>query len=198
MIPVFDHGLLYGDGVFEGIRIYNGSVFKLREHLIRLFDSAKALLIDIGMSLHDLESAVLETVKMNQKKMVIFGLLTRGDGALGLDPSSCPKSRVIIIVGDIQIYPAEYYSKGIRLITSSYRRIPAECFDVRIKSLNYLNNILAKIESKKAGCLECIMLNTAGHVAECTADNIFIVKTTSFLLHHLMKEHLKELLDNCF
>lgn len=177
MIPVFDHGLLYGDGVFEGIRIYNGKIFKLREHLKRLLDSAKAILLDMRMSLIELESAVIETVKINQKQNGYIRLIvTRGDGALGIDPSNCPQSRIIIIVGDIQIYPAEYYLKGISLITSSYRRIPSECFDVQIKSLNYLNNVLAKIESKKAGCLECIMLNTAGHVAECTGDNIFIVK----------------------
>jgi branched-chain amino acid aminotransferase len=177
LIPVFDHGLLYGDGVFEGLRIYNDHIFKLHEHLIRIQESAKAILLDIGMSFHDLECAVRETVRVNKKKNGYIRLvITRGDGLLGLDPSTCPKARVIIIVGDIQIYPEEYYTKGIKLITSSYRRIPAECFDVRIKSLNYLNNILAKIEARQAGCLECVMLNTAGHVAECTADNIFTVK----------------------
>ena len=177
MIPVFDHGLLYGDGVFEGIRIYNDNVFKLREHLVRLYNSAKAIMLDIGMQIEDLERAVCETVKVNQKKNGYIRLvITRGDGPLGIDPSNCSKARIIIIVGDIQLYPAEYYTKGISLITSSYRRIPAECFDVRIKSLNYLNNVLAKIEARQAGCLECIMLNTAGHVAECTGDNIFIVK----------------------
>lgn len=177
MIPVFDHGLLYGDGVFEGIRIYNDNIFKLHEHLIRIQESAKAIQLDIGMSSHDLECAVRETVRVNQKKNGYIRLvITRGDGLLGIDPSTCPKARVIIIVGDIQLYPAEYYTMGIKLITSSYRRIPAECFDVRIKSLNYLNNVLAKIEARQAGCLECIMLNTAGHVAECTGDNIFTVK----------------------
>lgn len=177
LIPVFDHGLLYGDGVFEGIRIYNDNIFKLHEHLIRIQESAKAILLDIGMSLYSLECAVRETVRVNQKKNGYIRLvITRGDGPLGLDPTTCPKTRIIIIVGDIQLYPEEYYTKGIKLITSSYRRIPAECFDVRIKSLNYLNNVLAKIEARQAGCLECILLNTAGHVAECTGDNIFIVK----------------------
>jgi branched-chain amino acid aminotransferase len=182
MIPVFDHGLLYGDGVFEGIRIYNNKVFKLREHLVRLCDSARAIMLDIGMEIEELERAVCETVKVNQKRNGYIRLvITRGDGPLGIDPSNCSKARIIIIVGDIQLYPAEYYTKGISLITSSYRRIPAECFDVSIKSLNYLNNVLAKIEARQAGCLECIMLNTAGHVAECTGDNIFIVKYNKLL-----------------
>lgn len=177
VVSVFDHGLLYGDGVFEGIRIYNGHVFKLYEHLIRMYDSCKAISLDIKMSVEQLQKAVLDTVEKNEKTDGYIRLIvTRGDGPLGIDPTPCKKARVIIIVGDITLYPQEYYTKGIRICTSTYRRIPADCFDVRIKSLNYLNNVLAKIEARQNGCLESVMLNTNGHVAECTGDNIFIVK----------------------
>lgn len=176
-ISVYDHGLLYGDGVFEGIRIYNNNIFKLHEHVNRLFDSAQAIALDIGMSRSAMENAVRQTVELNKKEQGYIRLIvTRGDGALGIDPFKCDRSRVIIIVDDIQLYPKEMYAQGMKIITSSYRRIPAECFDVQIKSLNYLNNILAKIEARRAGCMECILLNSAGHVAECTGDNIFIVK----------------------
>jgi branched-chain amino acid aminotransferase len=176
-ISVFDHGLLYGDGIFEGIRIYNGKIFKIAEHVRRLFDSAKGIYLDIGMAPEAMEKALLETNALNQKKNGYIRLVvTRGDGLLGIDPFKCPKAKVIIIVGDINLYPQEYYSKGIAVVISSYRRIPADCFDVRIKSLNYLNNVLAKMEAHRAGCLESIMLDQQGRVAECTGDNIFIVK----------------------
>jgi branched-chain amino acid aminotransferase len=182
VIPVFDHGLLYGDGVFEGIRIYKGQVFRLVEHLKRLLDSCKAIALDPQMSISQLQSAVLDTVEKNHKLDGYIRLIvTRGDGPLGIDPTTCKKARVIIIVGDISLYPQEYYTKGIRICTSTYRRIPADCFDVRIKSLNYLNNVLAKIEARQNGCLESVMLNTDGHVAECTGDNIFIVKNEVLL-----------------
>jgi branched-chain amino acid aminotransferase len=181
-VSVFDHGLLYGDGIFEGIRIYNGTIFRLREHLIRLYESARAIMLDIGVTIDTLEHHVSECVRVNEKKDGYIRLVvTRGEGALGIDPSSCKKATIIIIVGDIQLYPQEYYTKGIGLMISSYRRIPSACFDVRIKSLNYLNNILAKIEARQAGCFECIMLNMDGHVAECTADNLFIVKNNRLL-----------------
>jgi branched-chain amino acid aminotransferase len=176
-ISVFDHGLLYGDGVFEGIRIYNGKVFKLKEHIQRLYRSAKAILLDIPLSEAELTEAVLETVGVNEKADGYIRLVvTRGEGLLGIDPSSCEKSSLIIIVGDIQMYPDEYYRKGVSVITSSSRRVPSDCLDPRIKSLNYLNNIMAKIEAKQAGCLEAVMLNSSGFVAECTGDNIFIAK----------------------
>jgi branched-chain amino acid aminotransferase len=176
-ISVFDHGFLYGDGIFEGIRIYNGKIFRLPEHVRRLYDSAKGIYLDIGMSTEAMEKLVLDAVGHNQKKDGYIRLIvTRGDGPLGIDPFKCPKSKIIIIVGDIQIYPNEYYSKGIAAITSSYRRIPRDCFDVRIKSLNYLNNVLAKMEAHRAGCLESILLDQSGRVAECTGDNLFIVK----------------------
>jgi branched-chain amino acid aminotransferase len=176
-ISVFDHGLLYGDGVFEGIRIYNGKVFRLGDHLKRLYTSAKAIALEIPMKETEMEEAVLETVRVNRKEDGYIRLLvTRGEGTLGLDPASCPRPSVMIIVADIQLYPAEYYERGIKLVTASTRRIPPECLDPRIKSLNYLNNILAKIEARRAGALEAVMLNTQGFVAECTADNIFVVK----------------------
>jgi branched-chain amino acid aminotransferase len=176
-ISVFDHGFLYGDGIFEGIRIYNGAIFRLASHVARLFESAKGMYLDIGTTPDAVEKLVEETVAINQKRNGYIRLVvTRGDGPLGIDPSTCPKAKIIIIVGDIQIYPQEYYSQGIKAVISSYRRIPLDCFDVRIKSLNYLNNVLARMEARRAGCLESIMLNQAGHVAECTGDNIFIVK----------------------
>lgn len=176
-VSVFDHGYLYGDGVFEGIRIYNGKIFKRAEHVKRLYESAKAISLDIGMSQSEMEDTLEECVRMNQKKDGYIRLVvSRGEGPLGIDPFKCPKPRVVIITGDIQIYPEELYKKGIAIMTSSYRRIPVQCLDSRVKSLNYMNNILAKIEAKGSGCQESLMLNTEGFVAECTADNIFTVK----------------------
>lgn len=180
-ISVFDHGLLYGDGVFEGIRIYNGSVFKLKEHIDRLYLSAKAILLKIPMTKDEMAKAVLDTVKVNEKPAspkdgYIRLIVTRGEGPLGIDPIPCKKATIIIIVADIQLYPDEYYKNGIEIITASSRRIASDCLDPRIKSLNYLNNIMAKLEARQAGCLEAVMLNREGFVAECTADNIFIIK----------------------
>jgi branched-chain amino acid aminotransferase len=181
-ISVFDHGLLYGDGVFEGIRIYGGKVFKLREHIGRLYSSARAILLEIPMTEEEMEAAVIDTVRVNAKENGYIRLLvTRGEGPLGIDPGTCKKAAVIIIVSDIQLYPEEYYRKGIEIITASTRRVPPVCLDPRIKSLNYLNNILAKLEARQAGCFEAVMLNTGGFVAECTADNIFIVKDKMLL-----------------
>lgn len=176
-VSVFDHGLLYGDGVFEGIRIYHGKVFRLREHIDRLYESARAIFLDIPLKREAMADAVIEAVRKNKKKEGYIRLIvTRGEGPLGIDPMQCKKATVIIIVGDIQLYPQEYYEKGIAIITASTKRMPTDCLDPRIKSLNYLNNILAKMEARQAGCLEAVMLNTNGFVAECTADNIFIVK----------------------
>jgi branched-chain amino acid aminotransferase len=181
-LSVFDHGLLYGDGVFEGIRIYGGKVFKLREHVARLYQSARAILLQIPMTEEEMEAAVVDAVRINEKESGYIRLIvTRGEGPLGIDPGTCKKATVIIIVSDIQLYPEEYYRKGIEIITASTRRVPPECLDPRIKSLNYLNNILAKIEARQAGCFEAVMLNTGGFVAECTADNIFIVKDKMLL-----------------
>ncbi|HMK60082.1 MAG TPA: branched-chain-amino-acid transaminase [Dissulfurispiraceae bacterium] len=177
-ISVFDHGLLYGDGVFEGIRIYGGKIFRLRDHIDRLYDSAKSILLDIPMSKPDMEKAVSDTVRINERSEGYIRLVvTRGKGELGLDPAQCEKPTVVIIAGDIQLYPQEYYEKGIAVVTSSSRRMPSDSLDPRIKSLNYLNNVLAKIEAKQAGCLEAVMLNHEGYVSECTADNIFLVRS---------------------
>ncbi|MEC4686150.1 MAG: branched-chain-amino-acid transaminase [Nitrospirota bacterium] len=181
-ISVFDHGLLYGDGVFEGLRIYSGKVFRLREHIERLYQSAKAILLEIPMSIEEMQEAVLKTVEINRKENGYIRLIvTRGEGPLGIDPSACERAMVIIIVADIQLYPAEYYEDGIEIITASSRRIPSDSLDPRIKSLNYLNNIMAKIEAEQAGCLEAVMLNREGSVAECTGDNIFIMKDSELL-----------------
>jgi len=175
-VSVFDHGFLYGDGVFEGIRIYSGKIFKLKEHLDRLYKSAKALMLEIPLTPDELKKDVEDAVKRNQKENGYIRLVvSRGEGDLGVNPFLCKKASVIIIVGDIHLYPEKYYTEGISVITSSLRRISPDCFDVRIKSLNYLNNALAKIEAAQVGCMEAIMLTREGYVAECTADNIFIV-----------------------
>ncbi|MBI3354662.1 MAG: branched-chain-amino-acid transaminase [Nitrospirae bacterium] len=181
-ISVFDHGLLYGDGVFEGIRIYNGRVFKLKEHIERLYQSAKAILLEIPVSNGGMEEAVIGAVKINKKENGYIRLMvTRGEGLLGIDPTTCRRPTIIIIVSDIQAYPEKYYKNGIGIITASSRRIPSDCLDPRIKSLNYLNNIMAKIEARQANCLEAVMLNKEGFVTECTGDNIFIVKNDELL-----------------
>ena len=176
-ISVFDHGLLYGDGVFEGIRIYNGKIFKLEEHLERLNDSAGAILLSIPLTHSEMISAIHETVRLNaMADGYIRLIITRGKGDLGLNPLTCPESTVIIIVDHIHLYPEEHYQKGIRIITASTRRISSDALDPKVKSLNYLNNILAKMEAIQAGCLEAVMLNREGYVSECTGDNIFHVK----------------------
>jgi len=176
-VSVFDHGLLYGDGVFEGIRVYGGRVFKLDEHIRRLYDSARAIMLDIPLEPADMARAVEDTVAINSITGGYIRLvITRGAGDLGLDPKSCPRPSVIIIASGIHVYPAEYYDKGIEVVTVATRRVPNESLDSRVKSLNYLNNVLAKMEASRSGCLEAVMLNTNGYVAECTADNIFVVR----------------------
>ncbi len=176
-ISVYDHGLLYGDGVFEGIRIYAGRVFRLREHLERLYDSARDIALEIPLSLEQMTDAVLRTVQVNGKKEGYIRLIvTRGAGSLGLDPRKTTDPQVIVIVDDISLYPPELYENGLDVITSSYIRNHPNALEPRIKSLNYLNNILAKMEAVRAGCLEAIMLNVHGEVAEATADNVFVVK----------------------
>jgi branched-chain amino acid aminotransferase len=184
-ISVYDHGLLYGDGVFEGIRIYFGKVFKLNAHIRRLYRSARAILLDIPMSEEDMEETVREAVTINKTNNGYIRLVvTRGKGDLGVDPARCPRASVIIIVDEISLYPEEYYTKGIAIITASTRRLPSDCLDPRIKSLNYLNNILAKIEATRAGALEAVMLNKEGYVTECTGDNIFIVTNGIIVTPH--------------
>jgi branched-chain amino acid aminotransferase len=176
-ISVFDHGLLYGDGIFEGIRAYNGRVFKLREHIDRLFCSAKAILLTIPMPHAALMKAVVETCRQNKLRDGYIRLVvTRGAGTLGLNPNRCKNPSVIIIADKIQLYPEEYYKKGLEIITVATTRNLHSALNPAIKSLNYLNNILAKIEANNGGCEEAIMLNAEGFVAECTGDNIFIVK----------------------
>jgi branched-chain amino acid aminotransferase len=181
-VSVFDHGLLYGDGVFEGIRAYDGNIFRLKEHVERLFESAKTIWLDIGMTPEQVEQATADSVAASGMRDAYIRLVvTRGKGDLGIDPDKCGEPTFFIIVSTIALYPAEMYDQGIPVVTASTRRIPMECLDPRIKSLNYLNNILAKIEAKKAGVLEAVMLNHYGRVAECTADNIFIVKNGDLL-----------------
>lgn len=175
-VSVFDHGFLYGDGVFEGIRIYSGKIFKLEEHLDRLYKSAKALMLEIPLTPDELKNDVEDAVRHNQKTDGYIRLVvSRGEGDLGVNPFLCKKASIVIIVGDIQLYPEKFYAEGIPVITSSLRRISPDCFDVRIKSLNYLNNALAKIEAARSGCMEAVMLTREGYVAECTGDNIFTV-----------------------
>jgi branched-chain amino acid aminotransferase len=191
-ISVFDHGLLYGDGVFEGIRIYKGRIFKLKQHIDRLYASAKAIMLDIGMSHTEMIRATEETVKASGLSDGYIRLVvTRGVGDLGINPATCKKASVIIIAGDINLFPAEHYTKGIAIITSSVRRIAPHQFDTRIKSLNYLNNILAKIEAANAGCMEALLLTHDGYVAECTADNIFAVKNGCLLTPHSSGSNLE-------
>ncbi len=176
-ISVFDHGLLYGDGIFEGIRFYNGRVFRLDEHLERLWDSAKAIRLTIPMTLEEMREATLETIRQNNLHDGYIRLLvTRGKGNLGLSPDRCPKASVIIIADKIQLYPQEKYEKGMVMVTCSTRRASPAALLPAVKSLNYLNNIMAKIEATHAGADEGLMLNEQGYVAECTGDNIFTVR----------------------
>jgi branched-chain amino acid aminotransferase len=181
-ISVFDHGLLYGDGVFEGIRAYNGRVFKLKEHIDRLFYSAKAILLEIPMTHAEMMKATVETIRVNKLRDCYVRLVvTRGVGNLGLNPRSCKTPTVFIIAGKIQVYPAELYARGMEIVTVPTVRNLHSAVNPAIKSLNYLNNILAKIEANNAGVEEAIMLNAEGFVAECTADNLFIIKNGELL-----------------
>ena len=176
MVSVFDHGLLYGDGVFEGIRLYDGCAFKLDEHLERLEYSAKAILLDLPLSRQEFADAVCETCRANDLSNGYVRLVvTRGVGHLGLTPDGCGPPSVIIIADDIQLYPEELYEKGLKIISVPTRRINASALPPAVKSLNYLNNILAKIEAKKVGFQEALMLNDKGEIAECTGDNVFVL-----------------------
>ncbi|MFI5367222.1 MAG: branched-chain-amino-acid transaminase [Candidatus Binatia bacterium] len=181
-VSVFDHGLLYGDGVFEGIRVYNRRIFRLEAHLDRLYASAQALALTIPLPLAEMAAAVQETVRRNRKDDGYIRLVvTRGAGDLGIDPRSCAQPTMIIIVTDIRVYPPELYAAGIKVMTSATRQVSHEAFDPRIKSLNYLKNILAKIDAQRAGAHEAILLNGAGYIAECTADNLFVVRAGRLL-----------------
>ena len=181
-VSVFDHGLLYGDGVFEGIRAYNGRVFKLKEHVDRLFSSARAILLEIPLSPVQMMKATVETIRANKLRDCYVRLIvTRGIGTLGLNPRSCKKPSIIIIAGKIQVYPPELYARGMDIVTVPTVRNLHSAVNPAIKSLNYLNNILAKIEANNAGVEEAVMLNAEGFVSECTADNLFIIKNGSLL-----------------
>ena len=176
-ISVFDHGLLYGDGVFEGIRFYNGRVFRLEEHIERLFDSARAIALNIGLEKSAVIEATLETIRQNKLQDGYIRLVvTRGVGDLGLNPMLCPKASMIIIASKITLYSAEKYENGLEVVTCATRRIPHGALSPMVKSLNYLNNVMAKIEAQNAGAGEGLMLNEQGFVSECTGDNIFIIK----------------------
>ena len=176
-ISVFDHGLLYGDGVFEGIRFYNGRVFRLHEHIDRLYDSAHAICLKVGLEKEALTEALLETIRLNELRDGYVRLVvTRGCGDLGLNPNLCPKATVFIIVSKITLYSEEKYEKGLEVVTCATRRIPHGALSPMVKSLNYLNNVMAKIEAQQAGAGEGLMLNEQGFVSECTGDNIFTVK----------------------
>jgi branched-chain amino acid aminotransferase len=181
-ISVYDHGLLYGDGVFEGIRVYNGRVFELNDHLDRLWASAKAIRLAVPLSHDQVRGAVEDTVKANNfRDCYVRLVVTRGVGYLGLNPAKCPVPTVLVIADTIDMYPREMYEKGMAVITASVIRNHPNALSPRIKSLNYLNNILAKIEAVDAGVPEAIMLNHEGNVAECTADNIFIARGGTLL-----------------
>jgi branched-chain amino acid aminotransferase len=176
-ISVFDHGVLYGDGVFEGLRSYGGKVFRLAEHVRRLFDSAQGIRLAIPLSPQEVAEAVNTTLVANSMKdAYIRVVVTRGEGALGLDPNRCKKPNVFIIVDKLALYPEELYRDGLELITACTMRNHPNAVNPRLKSLNYLNNILAKIEAIDAGTLEAVMLNHLGYVAECTGDNLFIAR----------------------
>jgi branched-chain amino acid aminotransferase len=181
-ISVYDHGLLYGDGVFEGLRTYGGKVFRLERHLDRLYESAKAIWLQIPMTKPDLTKAVNETVAVNNiQDGYIRLVVTRGAGSLGLDPNRTSDPQVIIIADSITLYPQEYYENGLEIVSASTIRNHPGALSPRVKSLNYLNNILAKIEGLQAGCVEALMLNHNGQIAECTGDNIFLVSRGELL-----------------
>jgi branched-chain amino acid aminotransferase len=176
-ISVFDHGLLYGDGVFEGIRAYSGRVFRLKQHVDRLYESAQSIHLQIPMGREEFARAIVETLEFNKlSDAYIRAVVTRGAGSLGLDPRKTTDPQVIIITDHISLYPEELYEHGLKIITAATMRNHPNAVNPRIKSLNYLNNILAKIEGTQAGCLEALMLNHKGEVAECTGDNVFLVR----------------------
>ncbi len=176
-ISVFDHGLLYGDGIFEGIRFYNGRVFRLEGHLDRLWDSARAICLSIPLTREEMTAALIETVRKNQLRDGYIRLLvTRGVGTLGLNPETCKRPSVVIIASSIALYPEELYRRGLDVITCGTRRVSPGALSPQVKSLNYLNNIMGKIEAIQAGAGEGLMLNEQGYVAECTGDNVFVLK----------------------
>lgn len=177
VVSVYDHGFLYGDGIFEGIRIYNGNIFKCKEHLDRLYDSAKSIMLNIPLAYQEMEDALVETLRRNELRDGYIRLIvSRGAGNLGLDPNRCSKASVIIIVEQLAIYSEEAYKTGLKTVSVSTKRNLPDALNPKIKSLNYLNNILVKIQSNLSGAGEAIMLNAQGYVTEGSGDNIFIIK----------------------
>ena len=207
VVSVFDHGLLYGDGCFEGIRAYGGRILKLKSHLARMYESASLIRLNPAYDVDEVEDAVRATLEANGLEDAYIRLIfTRGVGTLGLHPFRCPTPGTIVIADKIQLYPEELYENGMHVIVAQRPRIPIPCLDPRIKSLNYLNNILAKIEAIDAGVLEAIMLNLEGEVAECTGDNIFMVKdgklstpsTSTGILHGVTRRFIiREIAPSC-
>ena len=207
VVSVFDHGLLYGDGCFEGIRAYGGRILKLKSHLARMYESASLIRLNPAYDVDEVEDAVRATLEANGLEDAYIRLIfTRGVGTLGLHPFKCPTPGTIVIADKIQLYPEELYENGMHVIVARRPRIPIPCLDPRIKSLNYLNNILAKIEAIDAGVLEAIMLNLEGEVAECTGDNIFMVKdgklstpsTSTGILHGVTRRFImREIAPAC-
>ena len=181
-VSVFDHGLLYGDGVFEGLRSYSGKVFRLDAHIDRLYDSARAICLEIPLTKQAMAKAVNDTLAANDLADGYVRLVvTRGAGSLGLDPNKTSRPQVIVIADTISLYPREFYDKGLRIVTAATQRTQSAALSPRIKSLNYLNNIMAKLEGLQAGCVEALMLNHKGEVAECTGDNVFVVRSGRLL-----------------
>ncbi len=176
-VSVFDHGLLYGDGVFEGIRFYNGRVFRMEAHMDRLWESARSICLEIPISREAMDEALLETIRRNNlREGYVRLIVTRGVGNLGLNPAQCERASIIIIASTVALYPEEMYRNGLTVVTVPTRRMGPATLNPAIKSLNYLNNVLARIEANLAKADEALMLNDAGNIAECTADNVFIVK----------------------
>jgi branched-chain amino acid aminotransferase len=197
-ISVYDHTLLYGDGVFEGIRVYEGCIFRLADHLERLYASAKYIMLEIPMTIEALTEATAETVRRNGIRNGYLRLVvTRGAGTLGLAPWLCPKGSVIVIADKIQLYPPEYYEKGLAIVTVPTMRNRVESLNARVKSCNYLNNILAKIEANNAGCIEALMLDHNGFVVECTGDNIFILRRGKLVTPPVYLGALEGITRNC-
>ncbi|MBQ71940.1 MAG: branched-chain-amino-acid transaminase [Planctomycetaceae bacterium] len=207
VVSVYDHGLLYGDGCFEGIRAYGGRILKLKSHIARMYESASLIRLNPAFDVDEIEDAIRETLAANELEDAYIRLIfTRGVGTLGLHPFRCPTPGTIIIADKIQLYPEELYEQGMKVIVAQRPRIPIPCLDPRIKSLNYLNNILAKIEAIDAGVFEAIMLNLEGEVAECTGDNIFVIKdgrimtpsTSTGILHGVTRRFvMREIAPAC-
>ncbi|MFC7440881.1 branched-chain-amino-acid transaminase [Laceyella putida] len=177
VVSVFDHGFLYGDGIFEGIRCYSGNIFCLKEHIVRLFESAKSIMLDIPLTPEEMEAVVVETVEKNGlPDSYIRLVVSRGEGDLGLDPRNCKQASVIVIVEELSIFPQQFYDEGLEIVTVATRRNVPDALNPKIKSLNYLNNVLVRIEATRAGVFEALMLNHEGYVCEGSGDNVFIVK----------------------